>query len=302
MLNVERIATLNEKQIRRLKHAVAESLVEPANDAGIPTLKELRADLAANSPVVSRSTAIALSKQLGATVAPNDFSMRIERLDETDFRVESDIPNRFGLDAQTTHRLLEGALLAVGSLNKRVEHMQTYQTLTGFTEADLPLFETKLSFLGRLLDPDAQEERFRRILSITGLPDFRGEEGNKIDAHRLLEIRSTPECRAFREWLHSTDSQSVDEIEERFKGLREKLGEAYHGKLGKAVRLGVTSGIGLIPVVGTVAGLGASLLDTFLLDKVVPQPGPTSFLSHLYPSIFEKDALASAEEAGQVVE
>jgi hypothetical protein len=43
----------------------------------------------------------------------------------------------------------------------------------------------------------------------------------------------------------------------------------------------------MIPVYGTAAGAGLGLIDTFLLDKVLPKSGPVTFLGTLYPSIYQ---------------
>jgi len=56
---------------------------------------------------------------------------------------------------------------------------------------------------------------------------------------------------------------------------------------GRAVRLLTTTGIGAIPGVGLVAGFAASIVDAFLLEKVLPRSGVVAFLSDLYPSVFE---------------
>lgn len=61
------------------------------------------------------------------------------------------------------------------------------------------------------------------------------------------------------------------------------MARAARGKTGKTVRVLTTTGVGVVlPPAG--AALGA--LDMFLTDKILPEPGPTAFLSQLYPSIF----------------
>ena len=165
--------------------------------------------------------------------------------------------------------------------------MERHDALTGFRDGEMSLFEQRLAFLARRLDPDIHEERFTRVLTIAGLPEVNAEtQPGVVDAGRLVEILRSDECREFRAWLRGVDSATDAEIEERFGKLREMISTAVHSKKGKAVRLAATTGIGFVPVAGQIAGIAAGALDSLLLDKLVPEPGPTSFLSQLYPSIF----------------
>ena len=45
------------------------------------------------------------------------------------------------------------------------------------------------------------------------------------------------------------------------------------------------AGVGFIPG-GTFPSLGLGFVDTFLLDKVFPKSGVTSFLTKTYPSLY----------------
>jgi hypothetical protein len=58
---------------------------------------------------------------------------------------------------------------------------------------------------------------------------------------------------------------------------------AIRSPAGKTVRFLSTTAAGLVlpPV-----GIALSGLDTFLTEKIVPEPGPTAFLGQLYSSVF----------------
>jgi hypothetical protein len=63
------------------------------------------------------------------------------------------------------------------------------------------------------------------------------------------------------------------------------MAHAIRSDAGKGVRLFITTGVGVaVPPVG----VALSAIDTFLTDKIVPEPGPTAFVSQLYPSIFRR--------------
>lgn len=109
----------------------------------------------------------------------------------------------------------------------------------------------------------------------------------RLNVERLLEIRESDECRQFREWLPTIEGASEAEIRDRTSSLRAKLGNAIQLRTGKAVRLLTTTGIGIAqPLVGILA----SIVDTFLVEKILPRSGVVAFLSDLYPSVFEDPA------------
>jgi hypothetical protein len=164
--------------------------------------------------------------------------------------------------------------------------MRTYNALAGFREEELPIVEEKLRFVIDQVDPNRQEQRFDRVVELTGLPDPETSEGT-VDVERLLQVRDTAECRDFRQWLRTLDNASDEEIAAEIASLREKLSRAVHSPAGKTVRLIATTGVGLIPIIGPAAGVALSAVDQFALEKLLPEPGPVSFLSSSYQSIFK---------------
>jgi hypothetical protein len=123
------------------------------------------------------------------------------------------------------------------------------------------------------------------VVTISGLPDFAAAK--RIDVEKLLKVRQSPECREFREWLSRLDKLSDEQIGEMVSGIREKIGSVLSTKTGKAMRFAFTTAVGMIPVIGLVAGPAAGVFDSFLLDRVFPSSGIVAFLTDTYPSLFE---------------
>jgi hypothetical protein len=162
--------------------------------------------------------------------------------------------------------------------------MEGFDALSSFQVNDLPLFEEKLSFIVREIDPRLQEQRLDRVGTIAGLPDASNDPTvDDVDMAKLIEITSGPEVDEFRRWLRTTDSLSDEEVEDLLRPVREAIGKAVRSPAGKAVRLATTAGAGvLLPPVG----IGLSAVDTFLVEKLMPEPGPIAFLSRLSHSVF----------------
>ncbi len=283
------IDDINFKQTLKLKNAIAERLKSAPEKGGQETLEQLKADLRNNIPVLRTAVSLALDKKYALKVEPNQFSLQIKFLDEDDFHAESNLSKLLGLDEQQVHSAIESGLLAVGGLNLRIESMKNLNALTGLRDMELPVFDNKLLFLEQHFDPLHQTQLLRRVLEIIGFPDLANLQRGSINLQRLLEIRESDECRSFRSWLRNSEGLSKSEIEEQFGSIRAKLGSVVHGTAGKAVRWIASTGIGLIPGYGNVIGGALGLIDSFLLEKLLPKSGPVAFLGKLYPSIFKND-------------
>ena len=61
--------------------------------------------------------------------------------------------------------------MGVGGFYFRLEEMRELQSISGFQPAEMPLFDAKVDLLANQIIPEAQAERFRRVLTIAGLPD-----------------------------------------------------------------------------------------------------------------------------------
>jgi hypothetical protein len=117
------------------------------------------------------------------------------------------------------------------------------------------------------------------------MPDVSGDPAvHDVDMAKLIEITAGPEVQEFRGWLRRSDSLTDKELADLVHPVRDALGKAIRGSAAKAVRLATSTVVG---VVLPPAGVGLSVLDTFLMDKVMPTPGPTAFLGHLSRSVFQ---------------
>ena len=284
---VNDIPRLTSRQRTNLEESIGAAMLEPPNNKHGPTMDQLKVDLSSNSPLIALAVARLLAARVGSAISPDDFNLQMNDIGEGNYEVDSNISRLFKLDELEAHKLIERALLAVGRTNERIEWMQRYSALSGSRQGDLPLLTGKLEFLAEQLNPELNEATFQRVLEIGGLPDFTGGAEEYVDMNRLIAATQTPECQAFRNWLKTVASATDEEIKEQLHPVQERIGAAIHGTSGRVVRFIATNGVGMIPGIGTLAGAAASALDAFLLERVIPQPGPTSFISRLYPPIFE---------------
>jgi len=279
-------AAISFKEAKKVKLFLASRLLTYSSDAANAGIADTKAELLQKHPVVWEAIRHAIMKETSTDPGPDpDFQVQDLGRDG-DFRVSTGL-SKHGLTPEQEHKLVERGILAVAGMNQRIHFMESFGAVTGFQEDEVQLFEKKLSFILRQLDPGAQEQRFERIATIGGLPGIEGlPAGTTIDVDQLLRLRDDDECRELRTWLRDVDSETDDEINARFKSVRARLASTIESRGAKIVRFLVTSGAGAIPVVGIAAGPLASAGDSFLLEKVIGKPGPATFLSKHYRSIF----------------
>lgn len=127
-----------------------------------------------------------------------------------------------------------------------------------------------------------------------------GARLGQVNLRKVLEIRQSDECRAFRQWLRDSSHLSDDDLRETLTSLRARVSVATHGTTGKVIRLVLTTLAGVIPAVGDLLSLALSAADSFLLDRIIRKDVVLHFIGIQYPSLFRErplGALAAADSS-----
>ncbi len=237
------------------------------------------ADVLHNIPLLKAAIRFVLATSKKITNV-DDFELRFHKIGDDRYETETTLPNKITLGLEEIHNVIKSALLGVSSIDQRIGEMKVNSALSGFTEEELPLFGAKLDTLAGALGSSNQEHRFRRVVSISGLPAFSGS----VDIEKLLEIRDSLEAREFRASLPDMDKLTDNEIKDLVSGFNSRVGLAVQTSFGKVVRCLVTSALGFA---SPPAGVALSLLDYFVWDKFFRRSGMAAFIHELYPSIFK---------------
>jgi len=277
-----------KKEIK-LKRSIVRRIIDPPETLGQAATAQMRRALADNRDVCRISLGRSL-QQAGHQVDVSTLRIEIEELsgDDPDFRTRTNL-SLLGIEPNEEQELVGSALLGVGGINLRLEEMQTFQVISGFRDSELPIFDAKLDFLAAQITPETQAARFQRVLTLAGLPDP-GEalaQGVRINIDKLLAVRESSECREFRSWLRTLDENTDREIEDRVNGLRARVSEVFQSGTGRVIRFAAVTGSGFVPVAGLPLSLGLGALDSFALDRILGDPGPSAFLSTKYKSLFD---------------
>jgi hypothetical protein len=284
LVALQGISGLKNRERASLEDTIWGSLIRPPKTFGDDLLAQLDSDIRANTPALRRAVLDRLKAKLGVHELPADVHIEVEETAHRVFHIKNDLAASYRFSSQEAHGVLHQAVAAVANLDHRLSEMQAYSAITGFLDTEAPLLFGKFSGLIAPLNPAAAEKQFERVIELAELPDFK--PGQKVDVQKLLKARDSAECREFREWLSNLDNASDAEIKEMVASLRSKMASMAASPGGKLVRLAATTGIGLIPVVGPIAGAAAGAIDSFLVEKVLPRSGIVAFLTETYPSLF----------------
>jgi hypothetical protein len=184
------------------------------------------------------SIALALKRQFELDIAPSSLVLRLETLGHREWRTETNLADLTSLTTRQLHDVVGQGLAGAACLNVRLALMRSFTALSGFQVNDLPIFEEKLEFVIRQVDPDLQGKRFDRVCEIAASPDVSGDPGVKdVDVEKLLEITQGSEVSDFRQWLRTSDSMTDEGMADLVHPLRDAVGKAVRSPLAKVVRL-----------------------------------------------------------------
>lgn len=280
-----------EKQVfKKLKLSVAENILSSPDKVRYSAMDAINSDIKHNIVVIPHliSKDLAENNQM-VDINGYEIKVKTHELSPGDFKIETNLNSLLGFSIEEEHKVVQRALLSLGSFNQALLEMEAYNAVTIFDDEDSALFDQKYKFIVNQLDEHYVHSELSRIVKIIGLPDF-SQTGvkYKINIEKLLKVKQSDEFLLFRNFLKNSNKFNDKELEGLFKSLKVKIAEASNAPLGKTARLLFGAGLGLIPFIGTPLGLAVSAADQYLFEKIMPSKGVISFINRGYPSIFKK--------------
>ena len=288
---INQIDGISSKQAKKLREAVATRVIHFSSDSVIKEISDQNyKDFRDHDPAIKVAIASSVKALHNQEVDPDAIEIKIEFIDEHDFKVESNIQSKLSLNKQAAHAIIERALLGIAGRNHHIAKMREFNCLVGYRENEVPIFSSKLDFLVDRIATDRKlTPNFHRVLSATGLPNFtEAVEERRIDLLKVLEIRESRECVDFRTWLWSQDNIDETELRERLNSISQRWKDFFNTTGGKTISWLASSGLGAIPYAGNIIGAGMSFYEKFLAREVLPHEGAITFINNKLPSIYQK--------------
>jgi hypothetical protein len=282
---VNRTPALSATELMNLRSAVVRAVKQPDHREMFTTLvaPAFESDVLQNTALLKSAIRFVLLREKGINEIP-DFDIHFRKVADDRYAAETDLTRQLTLSADDIHQVLKMSLLGIAGVDQRLGEMSAHKALSGFTLDEAPLFGSKLASLAEAVSSRRTEERFQRVVAISGVSDVLPD--SRIDVEKLLEIRNQPEAMEFRGWLSGIDKKSDLEIRELVAAVNSKIGLLAQTTAGKALRLAVTTAVGIVPHIGIPAGIALGALDQFAWDKFARRSGVDAFISEMYPSIF----------------
>ena len=281
---------IEKKVFKKIKLQVAMNIMESPDEVRYATMASINSDLRNNNPAIPYLINRKLQEKHSIKgFLSKDIKIEINEINEQDFKIESNLQQLTGIDLKEEHRVIQSALLALGTFNRRLLEMKAYDSITCFDNEDYSLFDEKYMFLCESLKKQSLQSSFNKIIRVVDLPNF-SEVGikYKIDIVKLLQLKKSEEFVLFREFLRDSSKFEEKELKKVFKSLKAKFSTACDAPFGKTARFLFGAGVGLIPIVGTPLSAAISVADQYLFEKLLPSKGTVSFIRRGYPSIFKE--------------
>lgn len=277
---------LTSGEFKKLEKYLVPLVNHYEDQAHINHFVQFNNDITYNTRTVKQSLSNKIFQDRNVSVEPEKIEFNIEKLssENNEYRFDTNIHHFLDLTAKEKHSIVLQSLLSFDSMNQRFLEMQNYNSLSGFKDNELNIVDEKIKFLLSSVNNKADQENFRRVINLADLPDFNKILSEEINLNQLLEIRNSEELIRFREWLSEINDASDEEIEEMITSYRIKVGNFISTKIGKGLRfIFSTTPDFIIPGLGVTIGA----VDTFLLEKILPNNSAISFLNNKLPSILD---------------
>ena len=188
-------------------------------------------------------------------------------------------PNQLPLDKRQLllelgHKLLETALLSKYEL-KSFENYEHFK-----------ICQQNLQNIGNALKVTQGTSEILRIENIPNLKNLFIQE--QLDFKSVTNLRSKSNSKYFRKWINSiSEDSNAEEITKEYINEIKGKNKYFETTEGKFVRnIGMFSvnailGTAIAGPVGTVAGFGLGLLETYWLDNIFKGKNPSMFIEEI---------------------
>jgi len=259
-------------------------------EANWPELVFLRAalgDMRSNSPMVLAALRDETKRRLGQDAPVSHLSISLEQIEEDTFVADTNAVAVLGVLPEAADEIVCQALLRLAVLSQVYAAMKRYDALASFDSTDYSLLDDRVSLFAQGFAPGSDFQQLRRVIDLQGLPDLSTLiEHRAINLDRIIEIRATDECIAFRHWLSSLDRATDEEVRDVLESFNTRVGQLIGSPVGRTIRVAVAAVAGLANLA---AGIATSEADSLFAERLFPVPGPIAFIQKRLPSAINLD-------------
>lgn len=254
----------------------------------VPTLYEdsfanTKLVFASNIDFVKDSLINEINEKYQTTLNSNELRLEINQYTDTQnqeiFEVNNNLAELTKLDGDQIYEAIMSCYYRIERPLVAIEYSQKLDTFLGHNEFERANFQVGVEELLSIKNAKPSLDKLDRVLEIGKVPNFE-RYISEIKIDKLIEIRNSVEIVNFRLWLKESKKLSDEELEILLNSIWQKILSAYQHGIGKALRVVLSTAV--TPLVG----IGISIFDTFISDKLLKPSSPISFIEDDLNSIF----------------
>ncbi|MGH6895718.1 MAG: hypothetical protein ACREJ5_04120 [Geminicoccaceae bacterium] len=275
-------ASIDEAQLKKVHTAILPTM-QVIDGKSLRTSDDFRKDLASKHDSIVGLLLDSLVKDIKIPVYALNIQTSLEEVAAEIFQINTNLGRILGVGDDTLHEWFKKPFFEITGTHLQLHRMRAVEAASGLTESQAIITAKRLDFLSRIHTESDVRSELARIIDIAHVPSL--PPNSKIDVDKLIWLRDSAEARSFREWLHHSRRLSDQEIEAMLSDWKNILGEALKSNYAKAVRLLVSTVAGSLAGDG---GIAVGIIDSFLLNKLLPGMGPIGFVAGNYKKYLGK--------------
>ena len=217
---------------------------------------------------------------------PNEgVEFYVQETDKNIFTAHTNLDRFLNKNLHELHELISPHIASFTGTNFSLGVMAEINATTSLSPSAARITKRRTDLLGRLLRGNDSRETFSRILELADIPILK--PGTMVNAERILELQGSTECKEFRKWLKSATDVETEELEQLLRGWKYRLGRIAHSPIVSVMSWLITTGLSLIE---PITGISLSAAEKFIVERLLPEPGPLAFIKGPYKRLIKKSA------------
>lgn len=255
------------------------------NWQSIPAVDDFRHDLRVRPNLIREFILDSLSLKLNKKIPNEGVEFYIQETDKNIFTAHTNLDRFLNKNLHELHELISPHISKFAGTNFSLGVMAEINATTSLSPSSARITKRRTDLLCNLLRGNYPHETFARILELADVPTLK--PGTKVDAEKILELQDSKECKEFRKWLKSATDVEMEEIEQLINDWKYRLSRVTRSPIVSVLSWLITTGIGLFE---PITGISLSAAEKFMVDRLLPDPGPLSFIKGHYTRLIKKSA------------
>ena len=255
------------------------------NWKSIHAIEDFRHDIRVRSNLIRDFILDSLPLKHIKKIPKEGVVFHVQETDKNIFTAHTNLDRFLNKNFHELHEIISPHIDSFAGTNFSLGVMAEINATRSLSFSAARITKMRTDLLGRLLQGNDSRETFARILELVDIPTLK--PGTMVNADKILELQGSTECKEFRKWLKNATDVESQELEQLLSGWKYRLGRIAHSPIFSVMSWLITTGISLIE---PITGISLSAAEKFMVDRLMPDPGPLAFIKGSYKRLIKKSA------------